>query len=153
MIGHAQIDVAVIPEPICALVPGHAECTDVDEYLQSVQIMGGLFTEQAVVEHGESADAADSLACFARERELGDGGCERRMSSSHRGVIHRGVTPLKINPATIDLCESRATSNPPGSFPVTAIIAALTDSELPQVEKNAWSARTASAISCSAAAR
>lgn len=59
------------------------------------------------------------------------------MSSAHRGVIHRGVTLLKIRPATIDLCESRPASSPPGSLPATAIIAAFTDSELPQVEKNA----------------
>jgi hypothetical protein len=52
-------------------------------------------------------------------------------------VIHRGVTLLKIRPATIDLCESRPTSRPPGWLPATAIIAVFTDSELPQVEKNA----------------
>ncbi len=37
--------------------------------------------------------------------------------------------------------------------PGAASIAALTDRELPQVEKNAWSAPTASAISVSAAFR
>jgi hypothetical protein len=43
------------------------------------------------------------------------------------------------------LCDCRATS----SFscgPATESIALLIDSELPQVEKNAWSASTASAI-------
>ena len=58
-------------------------------------------------------------------------------SASHRGVIQRGCTPEKISPATIDLWLSRPTSRPPSAPPATAIIAALTDSELPQVEKNA----------------
>lgn len=65
------------------------------------------------------------------------------------GVIQRGCTPEKISPATIDLWLSRLTSRLP-SPPATAIIAARTDRELPQVENHAVSAPTASAIRSSA---
>ena len=47
------------------------------------------------------------------------------------------------------MCASRLTSRSPDT-PATASIAAFTDSELPQVEKNACSAPTASAINSSA---
>jgi hypothetical protein len=51
-----------------------------------------------------------------------------------------------ISPEITDLCDCRATSSfSPG--PATDNIALLIDSELPQVEKKVWSARTASAIS------
>lgn len=53
----------------------------------------------------------------------------------------------------MDLWLSRATSRPPSLFPATAIIDALTDRELPQVEKKAERAPTASAISSSARVR
>jgi hypothetical protein len=56
-----------------------------------------------------------------------------------------------ISPATTDLWALRETSSfSPG--PATASMALFTDSELPHVEKNAWSAPTASAISFSAPA-
>jgi len=59
-------------------------------------------------------------------------------------TAQRGSTPLKIRPATTDLWASRPSSSWPRP-PATASIAALTDRELPAVEKNAWSAPTASA--------
>lgn len=68
------------------------------------------------------------------------------------GVIQRGCTPEKISPATIDLWLSRPTSRLPWP-PATAIIAARTDRELPQVENQAISAPTASAIRSSARCR
>ncbi|SIK28132.1 Uncharacterised protein [Mycobacteroides abscessus subsp. abscessus] len=68
-------------------------------------------------------------------------------------MIQRGCTPEKIKPAMIDLWLSRPTSNPPSHPPATAIIAAFTESELPQVEKKADDAPTASAISSSACAK
>jgi hypothetical protein len=50
------------------------------------------------------------------------------------------------------LCASRPTSSfSPG--PATESIALFTESELPQVEKNVWSACTASAISACACSR
>jgi hypothetical protein len=67
-------------------------------------------------------------------------------------LIHRGSSPAKIKPATTDLWASRDTSSSRVP-PATASMAALTDSELPQVEKKAWPAPTASAINCSARAR
>ena len=76
-------------------------------------------------------------------------GMARCSSRSQRGGTQRGCTPEKIRPATTDLCASRPTSSSPLP-PATASIAALTDRELPQVEKKAWSAPTASAISSSA---
>ena len=57
--------------------------------------------------------------------------------------------PEKTRPATTDLCASRLISRSPWP-PATASMAALTDRELPQVEKKACSAPTASAISSSA---
>ncbi len=63
--------------------------------------------------------------------------------------IHRGWIPEKMRPATIDLWASRLMRRSP--FPAaTARTAALTERELPHVEKNACSAPTASAMSCSA---
>lgn len=96
-----------------------------------------------------SAPAASGCSRQACSTSSGDGGCEKCRSASQRGEIQYGRTPEKISPATMDLWLSLATSRPP-SCPATAIMAAFTDSELPQVEKNAASAPTASAISSSA---
>src|SRR5882757_6986546 len=99
------------------------------------------------------APAASGCCSHAACTCSGEGGWEKCIVLSHRGVIHLGCTPEKIRPATIDLWLSRATSNPPSVPPATAIIAAFTDNELPQVEKKAESAPTASAINASARER
>ena len=79
----------------------------------------------------------------------GDGGCATCNCWSQRGRIQRGCNPEKINPAVTDSWASRLTSSSPDT-PATASIAAFTDRELPQVEKNACSAPTAAAINSSA---
>ena len=99
-----------------------------------------------------SAPAASGWSCQACSTWRGEGGWARCSFSSYRGRIHRGCIPPKTSPATTDLCASRLTSRSPRP-PATASMAALTDKELPQVEKKACSAPTASAISCSAADR
>ena len=76
----------------------------------------------------------------------GNGGCAWCSSRSHRGWIHFGCNP-KTRPAVTDLWGSPLTKRSPPN-PVTASIAAFTDNELPQVEKNACSAPTASVINC-----
>lgn len=78
-----------------------------------------------------------------------DGGCARWRPASQFGSTHTGSIPDRIRPDTTDLCASR----PISSFscgPATESMAALTDRELPHVEKKVCSAWTASAISCSA---
>jgi hypothetical protein len=69
---------------------------------------------------------------------------------SQRGVIQRGWMPEKIRPPAMDSWLSCGTGRPVSAPPATSIIAALTDSEMPHVEKNADDAPTASAISSSA---
>ena len=96
--------------------------------------------------------AASGYRSHAASNASGDGGCDRCRSPSQRGCTHRGRRPEKTRPATTDLCASRPSSRSP-SAPATASMAAFTDSELPQVEKNACSAPTASAISSSAVSR
>lgn len=66
-------------------------------------------------------------------------------SVSNFGWTQIGSTPPTMTAAITDLCAFRESSSfSPG--PATDSMAVLTERELPQVEKNAWSAPTASAI-------
>src|ERR1700712_5928502 len=81
------------------------------------------------------AAAASGYRCHICSTCSGDGGCATCSFGSHRGRIHRGCNPAKIKPAVTDLCASRLTNKSPDT-PATASVAAFTDRELPQVEKN-----------------
>src|SRR4051794_28602672 len=86
-----------------------------------------------------SAAEASGYRSQVASTSSGDGGCARCSLGSHRGRIHRGWIPASINPAAADLCASREISSLPPPA-VAARMHAFTDSELPQVEKNACSA-------------
>lgn len=96
-----------------------------------------------------SMPVASGCSASARRTSSGSGGWASCRSGSKYGCTHTGWMPLMISPATTDLCALRLTSSfSPG--PATEIIALFTDSELPQVEKKALSASTASAMRSSA---
>ena len=96
-----------------------------------------------------SAPAACGVALPGRGDLLG-----RRRVGRWQGVPARADPPW-LHPGEDQTRDDRlvavAPENQMPSWPATAIIAALTDSELPHVEKNACAAPTASAISSSAA--
>ena len=93
------------------------------------------------------------VAIPCRATSSGDGGWEMCRSASHRGVTHRVARRRRSGlPRSTCGCRGRR-SSPPSAPPATAIMAALTESELPHVEKNAASAPTASAIRSSARCR
>src|SRR5204863_5472344 len=82
-----------------------------------------------------SAPQAPGCAANLSRNASAEGGCARCRPVSQSGSTQIGRIPAKIKPETTDLCASRPTSSSsPG--PATASIAALTDRELPHVEKN-----------------
>ncbi len=93
-----------------------------------------------------SMPLASGCSLSRRRTSSGSGGWARWRSASNFGCTQIGSTPLTTTAAMTDLWALRDSSSfSPG--PAAASMAVFTDRELPQVEKNACSAPTASAIS------
>src|SRR4051812_24782546 len=81
-----------------------------------------------------SAPRAWGCSWKAASNACAEGGWARFTSGSHCGSTQMGRTPDKIRPDTSDLWASRPTSIS-SCGPATDSMAALTDKELPYVEK------------------